>query len=686
MDRKPKLITQIKDVLENAFGLELGSASPEMSFIELGLDSLLLTQFALLVKKQFAQPVTFRQLNEELGSLALLAAHLDAHLPPDPVAAAPMPQPVYNAGPAAAQSVPANATALDLISRQIQLLAAQVALIQGGQPGAIPTPVYAAMPAAPQQQVTPPATNGLSAEEEAEIKKPFGAAARIEKQSAALAPAQQQYLAALTEKYNAKTRASKAYTQQHRAKMADPRVVSGFRPATKELVYSVVMNRSKGSRLWDIDGNEYIDALNGFGSNLLGYQPDVLTNALKDQIDKGYEIGPQHELAGEVCDLICEFTGFDRSALCNTGSEAVLGAMRIARTVTGRSKIVAFAGSYHGITDEVIARGTKKHKTFPASPGIMPEAVQNMLILDYGTDESLRIIEEQAHELAAVLVEPVQSRRCDFQPIAFLKKLREITARSGTVLVFDEVISGFRFHPGGTQAMFGIRADLGTYGKVVGGGLSIGVVAGHKKYMDSLDGGWWQYGDDSIPEVGVTYFAGTFVRHPLALAAAKASLLYFKQRGPALQEELNAKGKYIADSLNAFCRKQKIPVHIANFCSLWRMKFLEEYPYMELFFILMRLKGIHIIEGFPCFMTEAHTNEDIKTIIRCFEESMMELRAAGLIPEYQHQQVDENILLNTPPVPGAKLGKDRDGNPAWFVMDENNPGKYLQVVDEITNN
>src|ERR1700704_4951223 len=127
--------------------------------------------------------------------------------------------------------------------------------------------------------------------------------------------------------------------------------------------------------------------------------------------------------------------------------------MAIARTVTGRSTIVAFSGSYHGIVDEVIVRGTKKLKSFPAPPGIMPEVVQNMLILDYGTDESLRIIKERAHELAAVLVEPVQSRRPEFQPVDFLKKVREITQEAGTVLIFDEVISGFRMHPGGAQAM-----------------------------------------------------------------------------------------------------------------------------------------------------------------------------------------------------------------------------------------
>lgn len=682
MARTETLTGKIRNILEDASGIDMSGATLEHSFIELGLDSLLLTQVALMLKKQFGLPVTFRQLNEDLGTLGTLVNYLDTNLPPE--AAAPPPQQVATPGYSTpvqpvSSMLPANATALDLINFQLQQLAMQVAMLQGGQ---IPT-----AQAAPQVQPARPLTASavvlkteLSAEEEAEIKKPFGAAPRIEKQSATLSEAQKKFLDAFVEQYNAKTKGSKNYTQQHRAYMADPRVVSGFRPATKELVYSIVIKSSKGSRLWDVDGNEYIDALNGFGSNLLGYQPDVLKNALIDQIEKGYEIGPQHELAGDVCKMICDFTGFDRAGLCNTGSEAVLGAMRISRTVTGRSLIVAFAGSYHGITDEVIARGSKKFKTFPASPGIMPEAVQNMLILDYGTDETLKIIEERAQEIAAVLVEPIQSRRCDFRPVAFLKKLRDITLASGTVLIFDEVISGFRFHPGGAQAIFGIKADLGTYGKVVGGGLSIGIIAGKRHFMDALDGGWWQYGDDSIPEVGVTYFAGTFVRHPLVLATAKASLEYFRAQGPQLQERLNANGDYVATKLNALCRRLNVPIFIAQFGSLWRIRFLEEYPYMELFFPLMRYKGIHLQEGFACFITEAHTQEDLDTIIRKFEESLVELKDAGFIPEYRHTPVDENKALNTPPVPGAKLGKDKDGNPAWFVEDKEQAGKYLQVL------
>jgi amino acid adenylation domain-containing protein len=706
--RKTVLIGQINDLIETASGLDMADVTPDMSFLEIGLDSLLLTQVALTLKKEFDVPITFRQLTNEFTSPALLADYLDQQLPADvaPPAAepiiAPVPAPVaaHTAPPAytpppvsipAVSAGPDSDSALNLIAQQMQLLARQIALLQAAAPATqVPPSAYTAAPTpTPTPTVIPVPTPSpapkqahssspdITAEEAVELKKPFGATARIERQSTTLTSQQQTFLQKLTDRYTKKTGRSKTYAQEHRAQMADPRVVSGFRPLTKEIVYPLVVNRSKGSHLWDIDGNEYIDALNGFGSNMFGYQPDIIKKALLDQIEDGYEIGPQHPLAGEVSDLICELTGNDRAALCNTGSEAVLGAMRIARTVTGRSLIVAFAGSYHGIVDEVIVRGTKKLKSFPAAPGIMPEAVQNMLILDYGTDETLAIIRERAHELAAVLVEPVQSRRPEFVPVDFLKEVRAITAQSGTALIFDEVITGFRMHLGGAQALFGIKADLASYGKVVGAGISIGVIAGKREFMDALDGGFWQYGDDSVPEVGVTYFAGTFVRHPLALAASKASLEYMKQQGAQLQEALTRKTKRLADALNEVLTRHQLPIYVAQFGSLWKIKFKEDILCGELLFTLMREKGIHIWDNFPCFLTEAHTDAEVDTIVRCFTQSIQELIDGGIFSGVE--PVVEHHFISTPPTPGARLGRDQNGNPAWFVPNPDQVGKYLKV-------
>ncbi|RYF19367.1 MAG: aminotransferase class III-fold pyridoxal phosphate-dependent enzyme, partial [Flavobacteriales bacterium] len=493
--RKEHLTQEVKQVLEDASGIEMHDVDSNQNFLEIGFDSLLLTQVATSLKRKFDLPITFRKLNEEYGSITSLVDYLNLNLPTPVASAAPItttPQAVVNAPvyanpvPAMQMAVPTDNTALGLIAQQLNILTQQLMLLQGQSSSVQPlVPVKQTAPVIVQNKVSATAVSsnadqGLSQEEKAEIQKPFGATPKIERQSTTLSTAQVSFLANLTERYNLKTSKSKAYTNESRPYMADPRVVTGFRPATKELVYPIVINKSKGSRMWDLDGNEYIDALNGFGSNMLGHQPDAIRNSLHEQLEKGYEVGPQHELAASVSKLVCEFTGFDRAALCSTGSEAVLGCIRIARTVTGRSLIVAFTGSYHGIIDEVLVRGTKKLKSFPAAAGIMPEAVQNILVLDYGTQEAMDIIKERADEIAAVLVETVQSRRPEFVPIEFLKELRAVTEASGSVLIFDEVITGFRFHPGGAQAIFGIKADLASYGKVVGAGMPIGVIAGSR--------------------------------------------------------------------------------------------------------------------------------------------------------------------------------------------------------------
>ena len=454
-------------------------------------------------------------------------------------------------------------------------------------------------------------------------------------------------------------------------------MVNGFRPLTKEITYQIVVNRSKGSRLWDIDGNEYVNVLNGFGMNLFGWRPDFINEALHAQLDQGYEIGPQHALTGEVSKLICELTGFDRVGLCNTGSEAVMAAMRIARTATGRDTIVLFSGSYHGTFDEVLVRAGRDHRGMPAAPGILPGMFGEVRVLDYGTPESLEFIRANAGDLAAVLVETVQSRRPDFQPREFLREVRAITEAAGTCLIFDEVITGFRSHLRGIQAVFGIRADLATYGKVIGGGMPIGAVAGKQEFMDALDGGPWQYGDDSIPTVGVTYFAGTFVRHPLALAAAKASLEHLKHAGPGLQEQLNLTTAAMADELTAFCREVGAPLEIRYFASLWRVTWLEDHPLQDLLFAMMRSRGIHILDNFPCFMTTAHSMQDIALIKSAFKESVAEMQEAGFLP--RRPEKIESFDAACPPVPGARLGRDADGKPAWFVANPDAPGKYMKV-------
>ncbi|MDB5731130.1 MAG: thioester reductase, partial [Variovorax sp.] len=572
-----------------------------------------------------------------------------------------------------------------VIAQQMQLMQQQLVLLSAAptaaagfappQPSVEQSTSLAPAAARASNPIAPPPAEEPATAVRYDVKKAFGAIARIHTQNKELTERQKLRLAAFMRRYVERTAQSKRFTERNRPHMADPRVVNGFRPATKEITYQIVVERSKGSKLWDIDGNEYVDVLNGFGMNLFGWQPDFINEAVRRQLDAGYEIGPQHPLAAEVTQQICDLTGFDRAALCNTGSEAVMAAIRIARTVTGRNTVVVFAGSYHGTFDEVLVRAGRSAKGLPAAPGIMPGMFGDVRVLEYGTPEALEFIRANADDLAAVLAEPVQSRRPDFQPREFLREVRAITEKSQTCLIFDEVITGFRSHLGGAQAIFGVRADLASYGKVIGGGFPVGVIAGTRQYMDALDGGPWQYGDDSVPTVGVTYFAGTFVRHPLALAACKASLDHLKKAGNALQTQLNLHTAAMADELTAHCREVGAPIEIRSFASLWRVSWLEDHPLQDLLFAMMRSRGVHILDNFPCFMTTAHTQDDIAAIKSAFKQSVAEMQEAEFLPRRAAVALD----VSRPPVPNARLGRDKDGQPAWFIPDPDAQGKFKKV-------
>lgn len=700
--------SRLRMILEETSGIKLDESDDNVSFMELGLDSLFLTQVAINISNEFEVAVTFRQLIEEFNSLAVLAEHIGEIVDPadfqPQTASAPQPAAPVAGMPGLAPLAGVQAGAIpnsgapiptlggggemqQLINQQLQIMGQQLALMSGGTvtvsgtAGATVPPVEQATNS---RAVVKPEATVSDSESDDKPKKAFCAQARINTQKGGeLTDQQAAGLDNLTKRYIEKTQASKNFTVDNRRLLADPRAVSGFRPLFKEMVYPIVVERSKGCRLWDIDGNEYVDMVNGFGSNFFGYSPDYITDAVVEQLNKGIEIGPQHPLVADVTSLMEDFTGLDRFAFCNTGSEAVLGCMRIARTVTGRKTIAMFAGDYHGIFDEVIVRGTPSLRTLPAAPGIMPEAVGNILVLDYDSPESLKILKEKAKELAGILVEPVQSRNPDLQPGDFLKKLRQLATDCGAAFIVDEVITGFRINPGGAQEYFGVEADLASYGKVVGGGYPIGIIGGKKRFMDALDGGSWQYGDDSIPEVGVTYFAGTFVRHPPALAAARAALTFLKEGGPDLQKNLNRRSEDFAKFLNGLFQDTGAPLHCQQFGSLMMLDRTEDNPLHELFFHFLRIKGVHAWDGRPLFLTLAHTEDDMAFVRQAFRESIADMQRAGFFPTGATGPAISPEVADTvsssPPVEGAILGRTPEGDPAWFVADPERTGKYIQV-------
>jgi glutamate-1-semialdehyde aminotransferase len=206
--------------------------------------------------------------------------------------------------------------------------------------------------------------------------------------------------------------------------------------------------------------------------------------------------------------------------------------------------------------------------------------------------------------------------------------------------------------------------------------MPIGILTGNAKYMDALDGGFWQFGDRSIPEIGVTFFAGTFVRHPLALAAVAATIDKLEAGGAELQQSLNTKTQEVVDRLTAHFELVGARIKIEHFSSWFYLIFDPTENYGGLLFYLLREQGIHIWENRPCFLTLAHSDADIETIIWAFQICIAELQSLGFLASS-----DRAIAINSnlPPQPGAKLGKDRDGNPAWFVADPQQNGKYLQI-------
>jgi glutamate-1-semialdehyde-2,1-aminomutase len=454
---------------------------------------------------------------------------------------------------------------------------------------------------------------------------------------------QQKYLNNFIARYNQRTKTSKQLSQIYRPVLADEKNLGDFSLLLKEIYYPIVARHSSGSKIWDVDDNEYIDLMMGLGINLFGHNPPFIQEALTKQLEQGIQIGPQSELVGEVAELISQLTGMERVAFSNTGTEAVMTAIRLARAVTGRSKIVIFSGSYHGHFDGTLVKGQSSKGnslTLPIAPGIPANFVKDVLVLDYDSPQSLEIIQACEQELAAVLVVPVQTKRPALQPKAFLQQLRQLTTKLGIALIFDEMVTGFRIHPGGAQAYFDVQADIVTYGKIVGGGMPIGIIAGKAVFLNAIDGGMWNYGDDSYPQAQKTFFAGTFCKHPLAMAAARAVLKHLQTEGPTLQADLNQRTTKFVETLNSFFANNEIPLKMANFGSLFGSAAIEDenesrqdsaidYS-MELLRYNLLDRGIHLL-GASGYLSVAHTQEDIERILEAIQDSLTELGQGGFL-------------------------------------------------------
>jgi glutamate-1-semialdehyde aminotransferase/acyl carrier protein len=622
------LLQEIVTIVGGYFDLRPDQLDPDVSFTELGADSMALLGMLRLVEDRYGCKVSLRQLLGDVRTPAELAAYLTANAAPSGVPAVAEPAVAEPAVAVPTVAVPTvavpgvetsavGASAVErLISEQLLVMQRQLDLLAGGGSAAPAGPVAEPVASAPA-----PARSTV----------PLAPGARGAGAGQVESAQRTRYLRALADRFGARTKGSKEFAQRFRPLVADSRSSIGFRPSIKEMLYPIVAERGQGARLWDVDGNEYVDLTLGWGVHLLGHNPPVVTAALRERMELGFVLAPRTELVEEVAAGLLALTGMERVAFLNSGTEAVMTALRIARVATGRDDVVVFSTAYHGHADSVLAAPFHENgvlRTRPITAGIPSGAVQNVHVLEFGTDEALDYIDKHGPRLAAVMTEPVTLRTPGVQNPEFLRRVREITRRHGTKLIFDEMVTGFRCHPAGVQGLYGIDADLATYGKIAGGGMPLGVIAGRGGIMDAIDGGVWDFGDDSRPTADSTFFAGTFNQHPLTMVAAKAVLDHLRAAGPALQRDLDRKTEIFAGRLNDDFRELDVPIEVRRFSSMFR--FEHEQNMDPLYFNLLD-RGVFVWELRNFFLSTAHEQADLDHIRAAVRDSVAELRENGVL-------------------------------------------------------
>ncbi|ASF29003.1 peptide synthetase [Bacillus amyloliquefaciens] len=640
----------LKTVISNASGIRADEIDLNAHFIGLGMDSIMLSQVKKAIADEFGADIPMDRFFDTMNNLQSVIDYLAETAPTSFASAPPQENVPAREKPVISEAQPEPEHREDRQEHMLEkIIASQNQLIQdtlqaqlnsfnllrtSGHHSDVKEYAKAQKKSIPSVEQGPPAAAGeKKLTQEAKPYVPFQPQSLHEQGH--YTAQQRQYLEDFIRKYADKTKGSKQYTDKTRFAHANNRNLSSFRSYWKEIVYPIIAERSDGSKMWDIDGNEYIDITMGFGVNLFGHHPSFITQVIDDSTRSSLPpLGPMSDVAGEVADRIRTCTGVERVAFYNSGTEAVMVALRLARAATGRKKVVAFSGSYHGTFDGVLGVASTKGgaaSANPLAPGILQSFMDDLIILHYNNPDSLDVIRSLGDELAAVLVEPVQSRRPDLQPKAFLKELRAITQQSGTALIMDEIITGFRIGLGGAQEWFGIQADLVTYGKIIGGGQPLGIVAGKAEFMNAIDGGTWQYGDDSYPqdEAKRTFVAGTFNTHPLTMRMSLAVLRHLQTEGEHLYEQLNQKTASLVDRLNRFFEQSQVPIRMVQFGSLFR--FVSSLD-NDLFFYHLNHKGIYVWEGRNCFLSTAHTADDIENIIQAVKDTVKDLRRGGFIP------------------------------------------------------
>ncbi|WP_257346354.1 glutamate-1-semialdehyde 2,1-aminomutase [Pseudalkalibacillus decolorationis] len=402
--------------------------------------------------------------------------------------------------------------------------------------------------------------------------------------------------------------------------------VRAFKSVDMDPIY---MKRGKGSKIYDLDDNEYIDYVLSWGPLILGHADDQVIESLKKTVEFGTSFGAPHEMETKLAKLVIErVPSIDVVRMVNSGTEATMSALRLARGYTGRNKIIKFEGCYHGHSDSLLIKAGSGVATLglPDSPGVPESVAQNTITVPYNDRESVQYAFEQyGDDIAGLIVEPVAGNMGVVPPQpGFLEFLREITEDHGTILIFDEVMTGFRVGYNCAQGYFGVTPDLTCLGKVIGGGLPVGAYGGKKEIMKQ------------VAPSGPIYQAGTLSGNPLAMVAGYETLRQLTEKS---YEEFVKKASRLEEGLSEAARRNQIPHHINRAGSMVGFFFTDQQVLnfecasssnlkaFTTYFKAMVQQGISVppsqFEGL--FLSTKHSDEDIEKTIEASDRALKEV-------------------------------------------------------------
>ncbi len=396
--------------------------------------------------------------------------------------------------------------------------------------------------------------------------------------------------------------------------------------------YPFFTARAKGARLYDVDGNSYIDYCLAYGPLILGHAHPEVVEAVRRQAELGTAYGTPTELEVEFAKLIVRTVPCaEMVRFVNTGTEATMAAIRLARGATGRKKILKFEGAFHGAHDYVLVKagsGATTHGV-PTSAGVPEEATRNTLLARFNDFQGVEeVFRRHGEELACVILEPVMGNAgCILPEEGFLKFLREVTSEAGALLIFDEVITGFRLSLGGAQEYYGVVPDMATLGKIAGGGLPIGILAGREELMQHLS------------PLGRVYQAGTFNGNPMSMAAGLAAVGVLAKEKP--YGRLEEMGRRLRRGLEEVCQDAGVEARVYGVASMLQVYFtsseVRDYESAlkadaELFLRYQRemlKRGVFLppSQYESCFLSTAHTGEEVELTLERAGEALREARA-----------------------------------------------------------